>query len=77
MRFEHKVGLLEAYRRCSPYVALGMWPLGCAVFDLNERTCHVYYTWEWVRKHERLHCEGHDHPGSTHMADHLKAWRGR
>lgn len=53
------------------------WPAqqvnGCAIFEFAALICHIY-TWTDDRRvieHERAHCAGYDHPGSSAMRD---AW---
>lgn len=80
---EHEVSAVEMLGRCYRYLSLGMkllggFPLACAEFNLEQGWCRIYYTsWatEGVKEHERLHCEGFDHPGSTQLTDHARAWR--
>ena len=69
---EHFVPHGEMQDRCLKYVGFGMTPEACAEFDLAARKCHIWYSADhppmgFVRKHERLHCTGHDHVGSTAM----------
>lgn len=73
---EHYVPHREMQDRCVRYVGFGMAPEACAEFDLAARKCHIWYSAEslrlkFVREHERLHCAGYDHVGSTAMQQFL------
>lgn len=73
---EHYVPRAEMQDRCVRYVGFGMAPEACAEFDLATRKCHIWYSADspplsFVRKHERLHCAGYDHVGSTAMQQFL------
>jgi hypothetical protein len=73
---EHYVPHGEMQDRCVRYVGFGMAPEACAEFDLAARKCHIWYSAEslrlkFVREHERLHCAGYDHVGSTAMQQFL------
>ena len=78
---EFRVAYEEMRSRCDRYVAFGMIPLACAEFNLNARSCHIWldrdYAPAHIVEHERMHCSGHDHFGSTHMADMYKQWSSR
>ena len=70
---EHRVPHAEMRDRCSRYVGFGMSPEACAEFDLAEGKCHIWYSADFppqrfIIQHERLHCAGYDHAGSTGMA---------
>ena len=42
--------------------------LACAYSNVCSKTCNIWLPKgapEWLVKHERGHCEGYDHPGST------------
>lgn len=69
---EHYVPHAEMRDRCMRYVGFGASPEACAEFDLAGRKCHVWYSADFppqrfIREHERLHCAGYDHAGSTGM----------
>lgn len=69
---EHYVPRAEMQARCARYVGFGMAPEACAEFHLAARKCHIWYSDDspplgFIRKHERLHCAGYDHVGSTGM----------
>jgi hypothetical protein len=73
---EHYVPYREMQERCVRYVGFGMAPEACAEFDLAARKCHIWYSAEsprlkFIRDHERLHCAGYDHVGSTAMQQFL------
>jgi hypothetical protein len=79
---EHFVPEREMQERCQRYVGFGMVPLACAEFNLATRTCHIWYSAEsptpgFIRKHERLHCAGYDHIGSTSMQRFLDQYTAR
>ena len=79
---EHYVPEREMQERCRRYVGFGMVPLACAEFDLAARKCHIWYSAEslrlkFVREHERLHCAGYDHIGSTSMQRFLDQYTAR
>lgn len=67
---EHVVSWGEVWERCKPYTPPGMWPLACAEF--RPPRCDIFAV-SWVLpsvwEHERLHCAGYDHPGSTAMRE--------
>ena len=74
---EHYVPMAQMRDRCAPYVGFGMTPEACAEFDLANRKCHLWFNGdfpvqEFIVKHERLHCAGYDHVGSTNMARFLQ-----
>lgn len=69
---EHYLPRPEMQDRCARYVGFGMVPEACAEFDLAARKCHIWFSADspplgFVRRHERLHCAGYDHVGSTAM----------
>lgn len=69
---EHYVAHAEMRDRCKPYVGWGMEPAACAEFDLPRGRCHIWYSadlrpQQFIINHERLHCAGYDHIGSTMM----------
>jgi len=79
---EHFVPHREMQDRCVKYVGFGMSPEACAEFDLAARKCHVWYSADplpmgFIRKHERLHCAGYDHVGSTGMGQFLHQYQLR
>jgi hypothetical protein len=70
---EHRVPHAEMRERCARYVGFGMSPEACAEFDFVERKCHLWFSADFppqrfIVEHERLHCAGYDHAGSTAMA---------
>jgi hypothetical protein len=70
---EHRVPHAEMRERCSRYVGFGMSPEACAEFDFVERKCHVWLSADFppqrfIVAHERQHCAGYDHAGSSAMA---------
>ena len=79
---EHRVPHAEMRDRCSRYVGFGMAPEACAEFDLAARKCHIWYSADFppqrfIVQHERLHCAGYDHIGSTGMKRLLQYHAGR
>lgn len=73
---EHHVSGANVQERCARYVGFGMVPVACAEFDLAARKCHLWFNAEqppasFVVEHERQHCRGFDHIGSTNMRDFL------
>ena len=73
---EHHVSNREMRDACVPYMPAGVSPMGCAVMDLDAKTCDIWlskdFPDEHALEHERLHCLGHDHPGGTFMVDLLE-----
>jgi len=79
---EHYVPHTEMRDRCAPYVGFGMSPEACAQFDLAAGKCHIWFSAEFppqrfIVEHERLHCAGYDHVGSTGMAQFLRFHQAR
>jgi len=79
---EHFVPHREMQDRCVKYVGFGMSPEACAEFDLAARKCHIWYGGDsrppgFIRRHERLHCAGYDHLGSTGMQRFLDQYTAR
>ncbi len=73
---EHYVPDAELRSRCAKYVPFGLFPEACAEFYFNRGECHVWYNADfrpqpYVMEHERLHCQGYDHPGDTSLRDAL------
>jgi hypothetical protein len=69
---EHYVPHAEMRDRCVRYVGWGMEPAACAEFDLARGKCHIWFSADFppqkfIIDHERLHCAGYDHTGSTAM----------
>jgi hypothetical protein len=79
---EHYVPNAAMRDRCAKYVGVGMSPLACAEFDLAARRCDLWFSADFppsphVLEHERLHCQGYDHPGETTMRDILARFNAR
>ena len=76
---EHRVSHQEMRARCDKYVAWGMIPAACSEFNLSAGVCHIWldegFAPAFIVEHERLHCTGHDHVGSSHMADMFARWK--
>ena len=70
---EHYVTARQMADVCGKYSAWYMTTLACAEIDLDKNTCELWFSEEfapaWITEHERLHCEGRDHPGGTLMQD--------
>ena len=76
---EHYVPHHEMRDRCAKYAPWGSSPEACAEFNLASRRCDLYFSAdfpppEFFVKHERMHCDGYDHEGETHMRDFLQAY---
>jgi hypothetical protein len=77
---EHYVPDEVMRKRCSKYVPLGLFPEACAEFYFDRGECHVWYSAQFppqpfVKEHERLHCQGYGHPGSSNMKDILARYQ--
>jgi hypothetical protein len=77
---EHHVPHAEMRDRCVRYTGFGMSPEACAEFDLAHRKCHIWFSADFppqrfIIQHERLHCAGYDHMGSTNMARYLRIYQ--
>lgn len=72
---EHHVPAQAMLERCRKYVGFGSVPLACAEFNLVVLRCDIWLNESFapptVVEHERLHCRGYDHVGSTGMARYL------
>lgn len=78
--YEHYVPHHEMRDRCVKYAPFLMSPEACAEFDLEKLRCDIWFSADFPPpaffvKHERLHCEGVDHVGETHMRDFLQAYK--
>ena len=75
---EHYVGTKDVRNACQEYEQLGTYIVGCAQFDLKNKTCHIWLNYDYVTTdivlHERLHCQGYDHPNSTYLKDLLDGY---
>ena len=74
---EHYVPNSVMRDKCAPYVGFGMSPEACAEFNLYTRTCHIWFSADFppprfIVEHERMHCAGYDHVGSSNMARFLE-----
>lgn len=51
--------------------------LACAIPDFDEKKCRIYVWMDTkeIMDHERLHCEGYDHPGENTMRAEWKKWK--
>ncbi len=77
---EHRVSHAEMRNRCAPYVGALQSPEACAEFDFKNARCDIWLSADfrpasYVITHERQHCLGFDHIGSTAMRDLLAAYR--
>lgn len=69
---EHYVPHAQMRDRCAKYAPWGTVVEACAEFDLAARTCHLWFSADFppqrfIVEHERLHCLGYDHIGSSTM----------
>ena len=73
---EHRVPAEEMVSRCQKYIGAASLPLACAEFHLAARRCDIWLSESFapraVVEHERLHCAGYDHIGSTAMQGFLR-----
>ena len=75
---ERYVPHAEMHARCREYVSsVAMVPVACAQFDFVNRRCYIWYDADnppsaATVEHERLHCQGYDHPGDTTMRELLR-----
>jgi len=79
---EHYVPHAEMRDRCARYTGFGAMAEACAEFNLVARQCHIWYSadfppQDWIKEHERLHCAGYDHVGSSGMRLFLQAYLAR
>jgi hypothetical protein len=79
---EHYVPHAVMRDKCAPYAGFGMSPEACAEFDLVHRQCHIWFSADFppqkfIVEHERMHCAGYDHVGSTNMARFLQQHHAR
>ncbi len=78
---EHHVPNAEMRDRCGIYLPVWSSPEGCAIFRFDANECHIYVSADFPRpdvlEHERQHCEGRDHVGSTDMKAMLNDWKAR
>lgn len=77
---EHRVPHAEMRDRCAPYAPPFAAPEACAEFHLARGECHIWLSADfppqaWIIEHERLHCAGYDHIGSSVMHDLLRRTR--
>lgn len=74
---EHRVPAEEMMSRCQKYTGAASLPLACAEFNLVARRCDIWLSQSFapraIVEHERLHCAGYDHLGSTYMQRFLEA----
>ena len=74
---EHRVPAEEMVSRCQKYTGAASVPIACAEFNLRARRCDIWLSESFapraVVEHERLHCAGYDHVGSTNMQRFLEA----
>ena len=68
----------EMMQRCRRYAGPGALPLACAEFNLAARRCDIWLSQSFAPRslvqHERLHCTGYDHVGSTNMQRFLQQY---
>jgi len=73
-----KVGFWELQRVCGGNVLMQYF--GCAIIYFAMMLCRIYYaaddeSAEYVIGHEKMHCRGHDHIGSSALADGWEKWK--
>jgi hypothetical protein len=77
---EHRVPAEEMVSRCQKYTGAAALPLACAEFNLVARRCDIWLSQSFapraIVEHERMHCAGYDHVGSTNMKRFLEAHAG-
>jgi hypothetical protein len=77
---EHRVPAEEMVSRCQKYTGAASLPLACAEFNLVARRCDIWLSQSFapraIVEHERMHCAGYDHVGSTNMQRFLEAHVG-
>lgn len=69
---EHHVAHNVMRDRCAKYVGPGAFPEACAEFDFAAALCDIWFSADFppsqsIIEHERLHCRGYDHIGSSAM----------
>lgn len=79
---EHYVAHHEMRNRCRMYVGFGQAPEACAEFSFSAARCDIWFSADFppasfVVAHERQHCLGFDHVGSTSMKAMLALHRGQ
>lgn len=79
--FEHRVAHAVMRDRCGRYVGAFSSPEACAEFDFAAQRCDVWFSADFppsqfVIEHEREHCLGFDHAGSTEMQAMLAKYLG-
>jgi hypothetical protein len=77
--FEHRVPAETMREHCRKYAGFGSLLLACAEFNLAVGRCDIWLSESFaprlIIEHERLHCWGYDHVGSTYMRDFLARYR--
>lgn len=79
---QHYVAHNEMRNRCMLYMRLGQSPEACAEFNFSAARCDIWLSADfppssYVVAHERQHCAGWDHVGSTSMKNILATYRGK
>src|SRR5262245_43946506 len=74
---EHYVPHAEMRKRCARYAGLA---ISCAEVRFAEARCDIWFSAdrppsEYVRRHERLHCAGHDHEHVDTLRSALSEYR--
>lgn len=77
---EHYVPSAVMRDRCSRFVSRFALPEACAEWHFRANECHIFFSSDfppadWIVQHERQHCAGYDHPGSTAARDAWKSFR--
>jgi len=73
-----KVGFWELQRVCGGNLITQYF--GCAWIYFATMVCNVFYAADdesavYVIEHEKMHCRGHDHIGSSMLADGWEKWK--
>lgn len=79
---EHRVPHAQMRDRCSRYAPWWGSAEACAEMNLATGTCDIWFSADFppqsfIVEHERLHCQGYDHIGSTVLRDYLHRYRGQ
>lgn len=72
---EHKMTLQQVQAKCDQFVLPFMSSYACSWVNLDAGTCDIYYFTDWTLEHERKHCEGYDHVGSSLFDDLVARWK--
>ena len=77
----HIVSTREKNDVCAKYGPPFTYVEACAEWYFETRECHIWldkdFLQEYQIEHERMHCKGYDHPGSTVIFDSWNVWKNR